>query len=657
MNSTKILNGTLLFADFATNGCLTGEIFKYNGAAWACGTDTTGVTLAIGTLDSVAKSANGAVISGSNLILQTADATNPGIVSTTAQTFAGNKTFDGGVNLGVSTLEGAGLTSCNSITDKLAYNSTTKKFECGADAGNNNIVQRMLTDVTSVSTTLVNLNDLTINIAANEKWVIQYNLHTISPTAADLKFAVTAPAGATCKFSAYDAEGATAQANLGCGVATGLIAGSGLDDPYQAFATIVNGATAGTVTLQWAQFAVSGTSTVRAGSTVLAYKVTGADLAEIYYTSDTTTSEGDIVSLAGNGVSQVQKSNKAYDTKSLGIISTKPGLVIGEADGEGKSVIVGLSGRVPVKVSTKNGVIQPGDYITTSDIPGVGMRATRAGHVIGKALTGFSGESEGTVMVFIQNTYFDGVHDDTPLVTTGSGIESTAPTYSVPGSTLANTPVLTTSAPTPSALVPVSQSVAESDADYLAALTNTARDVRDTIIGAIMTGVHLIRDLIVLQITALRGYFDQVWTRETHTETLCVGTTGNETCITKEQLDALLQITVSASGTVVAPVAPVVNTIVTPTTTTTAATAPAPETNSTLVVEVPPAPTDTTTVSTTPPEVVSPAIEVVESTVDPTPVVEVAPTVTPTPGVDVTPAVTETVIEPTPTDTPVVTVP
>ena len=97
------------------------------------------------------------------------------------------------------------------------------------------------------------------------------------------------------------------------------------------------------------------------------------------------------------------------------------------------------------------------------------------------------------------------------------------------------------------ALVPVSQSVAENDADYLAALTNTARDVRDTIIGAIMTGVHLIRDLIVLQITALLGYFDQVWIRETHTETLCVGTTGNETCITKDQLDTLLQMAMTVS--------------------------------------------------------------------------------------------------------------
>ena len=84
---------------------------------------------------------------------------------------------------------------------------------------------------------------------------------------------------------------------------------------------------------------------------------------------------------------------------------------MGEADGSGKPVIVGLAGRVPVKVSTKNGDIKPGDYITTSDIPGIGMKATEPGRVIGKALTGLSGESEGRVAVFIQNTYFDGVDE------------------------------------------------------------------------------------------------------------------------------------------------------------------------------------------------------------------------------------------------------
>lgn len=50
--------------------------------------------VSIGTIDSQSKAANGAVIvSGSSLVLQTADGTNPGLVSTGAQTFAGVKTF------------------------------------------------------------------------------------------------------------------------------------------------------------------------------------------------------------------------------------------------------------------------------------------------------------------------------------------------------------------------------------------------------------------------------------------------------------------------------------------------------------------------------------------------------------------------------------
>lgn len=47
-----------------------------------------------------------------------------------------------------------------------------------------------------------------------------------------------------------------------------------------------------------------------------------------------------------------------------------------------------------MKVSTKNGDIQPGDYITASDISGVGMKATEPGRVIGKALTGLSGSDQ-----------------------------------------------------------------------------------------------------------------------------------------------------------------------------------------------------------------------------------------------------------------------
>lgn len=50
---------------------------------------------AIGTIDSEPKSADGAVITGSDLIMQTADGSFPGLVSTGTQTFAGDKTFTG----------------------------------------------------------------------------------------------------------------------------------------------------------------------------------------------------------------------------------------------------------------------------------------------------------------------------------------------------------------------------------------------------------------------------------------------------------------------------------------------------------------------------------------------------------------------------------
>lgn len=51
----------------------------------------------IGTIDSVAKSANGGVISGTALIFQNADGTFPGLVSVAAQSFAGLKTFINGI--------------------------------------------------------------------------------------------------------------------------------------------------------------------------------------------------------------------------------------------------------------------------------------------------------------------------------------------------------------------------------------------------------------------------------------------------------------------------------------------------------------------------------------------------------------------------------
>ncbi|MCW2957003.1 MAG: hypothetical protein JWO69_1872, partial [Thermoleophilia bacterium] len=87
--------------------------YVWTGSAWTAASidgSGSGVTT-IGTINGQTKSANGAVISGNSLFLQTADATNVGLVSTTAQTLAGDKTFSGTTALAVTTI--AGTTNIN----------------------------------------------------------------------------------------------------------------------------------------------------------------------------------------------------------------------------------------------------------------------------------------------------------------------------------------------------------------------------------------------------------------------------------------------------------------------------------------------------------------------------------------------------------------
>lgn len=69
-------------------------VFDILANAWLLVTSPTAI-LSIGLIDSQTKSSNGAVASVHALFMQTADATHPGLVSITTQTFAGDKTFTG----------------------------------------------------------------------------------------------------------------------------------------------------------------------------------------------------------------------------------------------------------------------------------------------------------------------------------------------------------------------------------------------------------------------------------------------------------------------------------------------------------------------------------------------------------------------------------
>lgn len=129
----------------------------------------------------------------------------------------------------------------------------------------------------------------------------------------------------------------------------------------------------------------------------------GADVAEWYISHDLTVEEADLVAIDPLKDVSVTKTRRGQTGPAIGVVSTKPGLVLGKNDGttpgvqtsitgeevasgQAKAVPVALTGRVPIKLSLENGPIYRGDPITTSSIPGVGAKALSAGPIIGYAL-------------------------------------------------------------------------------------------------------------------------------------------------------------------------------------------------------------------------------------------------------------------------------
>lgn len=135
--------------------------------------------------------------------------------------------------------------------------------------------------------TLQNDDQLFFSIGANETWNYRFVLHANANATPDIKFAVTAPVGATCKVGALDAEGAAGIGNIGCGASTGLITGNSANDVYEITGSITNGANAGTVQLQWAQNTANVANTiVQSGSYVEASRSVGGSSADVAFIQD-----------------------------------------------------------------------------------------------------------------------------------------------------------------------------------------------------------------------------------------------------------------------------------------------------------------------------------------------------------------------------------
>lgn len=136
----------------------------------------------------------------------------------------------------------------------------------------------------------------------------------------------------------------------------------------------------------------------------------GADLAEPFDVSgDADIEPGMVVAIDRANPGQLKISDRGYDRCVAGVVSGAGGIDAGllmghsctEADG---SYPIALTGRVYCLATAANGSIEPGDLLTTSDIPGHAMKVTEpsraVGAIIGKAMTALP-NGQGLVLALV----------------------------------------------------------------------------------------------------------------------------------------------------------------------------------------------------------------------------------------------------------------
>lgn len=112
----------------------------------------------------------------------------------------------------------------------------------------------------------------------------------------------------------------------------------------------------------------------------------GIEVTAIYEIAEKDAVEGDILKATDKGL---VRTTIGFDNKMFGVIQDQP-LLVYRTETQGKPVV--RSGVAQVNVTTLNGAIKYGDYITSSSIPGKGQKALESGYTFGMALGAFDGK-------------------------------------------------------------------------------------------------------------------------------------------------------------------------------------------------------------------------------------------------------------------------
>jgi hypothetical protein len=150
-----------------------------------------------------------------------------------------------------------------------------------------------------------------------------------------------------------------------------------------------------------AKLDVNGTARVRI------LEILGADVAEKFPVSEEP-KPGMVMAIDKAKPGSLCVSRGAYNRAVAGVVSGANGLsagaVLGNAPGMESAPPIALSGRVWVYCDATEHAIEPGDLLTTADLPGHAMKVTdyaRAqGAILGKAMTPLAG-GQGLVLVLV----------------------------------------------------------------------------------------------------------------------------------------------------------------------------------------------------------------------------------------------------------------
>lgn len=186
VDSVKIVDGSIVAADLAADAVTTAKVLDgtlvdadVDGSAnIALSKLASGALIVTNLAPPSGSSANGASIASNTLTLSLADASNPGLVSTSAQTFAGDKTFNGALILSSAT-----ASTQLSATDNTA--SFSIKDNCTSGCANGTSTANTIFKITDLATNFGGLVESGAFIANNSMFAEEFavNKNTTAITA------------------------------------------------------------------------------------------------------------------------------------------------------------------------------------------------------------------------------------------------------------------------------------------------------------------------------------------------------------------------------------------------------------------------------------------------------------------------------------------